>query len=298
MKTISQMGESGFIQEISKILKRKTPQVLCGLGDDAAVLRFANQKILFTTDALLEGVHFDWRYCRAFLLGRKALSVNLSDIAAMGGKPKWAVISLAVPPNTSLKILREFYLGLQSCAREFDVEIVGGDTDQSKNGWKITVALIGEASHPIYRSGAKVGDEIWVTGCLGKSIQNPVPRVQEGQALAKHHLASSLIDISDGFLLDLEHLCKASRVGAQVYAEKIPKLSQISLEKALTRGEDYELIFTASPKRRKKLEKIFGRFETKLTCVGEVILKKNGVIVLDQKGQAIKISKKGYSHFS
>ena len=139
---LKKLGELKLIEKVKQIFSASSPDVLCGIGDDTAVLKFGNKKLLFTIDALLEKVHFNWKWTNPYLLGRKSLSVNLSDIAAMGGVPLFAVISLAIPPHEKVEKVLEFYRGLKSCARQFKVKIVGGDTDRSLSGWKITIALI------------------------------------------------------------------------------------------------------------------------------------------------------------
>ena len=333
MKTLSQIGESRLIHDISKILKPRDPSVVRGIGDDAAVLKFGNKILLLTTDALLESVHFDWRYTDPYRLGRKSLAVNLSDIAAMGGRPRWAVLSIALPPRASLKSVREFHRGVKAIADEFGVSIVGGDTDRSLDGWKITVTLVGEVERPIYRRGAKPGDQIWVTGFLGCSALgrellrrggrrqevggrrgrkfivahlDPFPRVREGQMLAKEKFATSLIDVSDGLLLDLEHLCQASKLGARISWDQVPLASGYlplceEMRKdpralALSGGEDYELLFTALPKDEETIRQQFRRLGTKVSCLGEIV-RGEGVRILDEKHRPLKIKRKGFEHF-
>ena len=332
MKTLSQIGEIKLIQKIAQILKTKDPSVLRGIGDDAAVVKIGNKKLLLTTDALLESVHFDWQSADPYLLGRKSLAVNLSDIAAMGGVPRWALVSIAVPSRETLKRVLEFHRGLKSIAGEFGVSIVGGDTDRSPEGWKITIALAGEVDRPVERSGARVGDEIWVTGFLGSSALglellkkkmrvhgagiekkfisahlNPLPRVKEGRLLSNEKLATSLIDVSDGLLLDLGHLCEASRVGASISLHRVPlpkgflelckKLGKDPYVLALSGGEDYELLFTALPGQSEKVRNAFRKLRTPVTCIGEIVSRREGVRVFGEKGRPIKIAKKGYQHF-
>ncbi len=342
-KTIDTLGETRLIRELSHLLPTNSSDLLLGIGDDTAVIRFGNKNLLFTTDALLENVHFDWRYTDPYLLGRKSLSVNLSDIAAMGGIPRWAVISLALPSKTSWHALRRFYEGLSACAKEFGVGMVGGDTDRSKGGWKITIAIIGEARHPICRSGAKAKDQIWVTGDLGASalalkllshasffrkredqkkkkprapVSNneflkthfdPAPRVLEGQAISQQKLATSMTDVSDGLLLDLEHLCTESKVGAKIRADLIPlkkshkdlahSMKLNSLELALSGGEDYELLFTARPENHQKIKRTFEKLKTPVHCIGEMVSKPKSIQVIDKNGKRIEMNKKGYLHF-
>ena len=356
------LNEKEIVEVCSSIFASKNKSVLQGIGDDAAVLKFGNRKLLATTDSLQEKIHFDWKYTSPYFLGRKALAVNLSDIAAMGGKPLWALLSIAIPsfthagrgdatggphfcqsasggPNlgvrsgrTRSRILNDFFRGLQSCAKEFGVSIVGGDTDHSLKDWKITITLLGEVENPICRKGAKVGDDIWVTGFLGcsalgleilrkseacfaltkdnkKFIEahlNPPPRVLVGGVLSKNKLAHAMIDVSDGLLLDLERLCEASKVGAEIEWENIPLSSGFvelcqDLKKnpkvlALSGGEDYELLFTAPVRNRKKIESLLKKTKTPICRVGKIISGKK-VRVLDKKQNEIILNKKGYSHF-
>ncbi len=333
---LSEIGELNFIEKIKKVFSTSASHILCGIGDDTAVLKFGNRNLLFTTDALLEKIHFDWKYTNPYLLGRKSLSVNLSDIAAMGGKPRFAVISLAIPANESLQKIEKFYLGIRDCAKQYKTSMVGGDTDRSKDGWKITIALIGEVKKPVYRSGAKIGDQIWVTGhpgfsALGLNLlrahllspslqrrglgggqftevhQNPTPRIKEGKILSEKNLTSAMIDISDGLLLDLQQICSASKVGAKIYSDALPlsevfkstskKLKLDPIQLALTGGEDYELLFTSPQKNEKNLVRTFKKLKTSLHCIGKITPQNQGVKVIDARGNEIKFKQKGFSHF-
>ncbi len=289
-------SEHDFIRKFSKIFHAKKKDLLCGIGDDAAVLQFGNKKLLMTTDSLQEHIHFEWKSTSAFLLGRKSLAVNLSDIAAMGGNPLWAVVAVAIPVHEKFSRIQNFFQGIQSIAKEFGVSIVGGDTDHSKKDWKITLTLLAEVKNPVYRSGAKVGDDIWVTGFLGIASANPSPRVKAGRILSQKKIPHAMIDISDGFLLDLEHLCEASGCGAQVLASALP-VKKKPLALALSRGEDYELLFAASPQKRNEILNIFRNIKTKVTRVGEVVSKSKGISVLNSHGHKIQFSHKGYQHF-
>lgn len=325
--------ERDLIQFASRNFHSKNASILYGIGDDAAVLKLGNKKLLITTDSLQEHIHFEWKYTSAFLLGRKSLAVNLSDIAAMGGRPLWAVLALAIPRHERKDRVQKFMKGLQFSARQQGVFIVGGDTDHSQKDWKITITLLGEAKHPIYRNGAKVGDDIWVTGFLGcsalgleilrkgeayfartKNVKkfinahlNPPPRVSAGRVLSKNKLAHSMIDVSDGCLLDLERLCEASHVGAEIEWENVPLNSGFlelcqDLKKnpqvlALSGGEDYELLFAASPKKRNEIIKKFRAIKTKVSRVGHITSKSKGISVLDSHGQKMIFSYQGYQHF-
>lgn len=289
------LTEKKLLEFFSRIFYQKKTDILCGIGDDAAVLEFGNKKLLITTDSLQEHIHFEWKNTSAFLLGRKSLAVNLSDIAAMGGKPLWAVLAVAFPRHEKKNRILDFMKGLQSSAREFGVSIVGGDTDHAKKDWKITITLLGEVKNPVYRRGAKVGDDLWVTGVLGMAPENPCPRIKAGLLLSEKRLAHAMIDISDGFLLDLEHLCKASSCGAQVFASTLP-VKKKALAIALSRGEDYELLFSASSQKRKEIEKLFKKNKTPVHRVGKIISGKK-VQVLDENQKEIVFKQKGYSHF-
>ncbi len=314
---LKQIGE----QKLHRLLKTwagvsKFP-VKKGIGDDAAVLEWGSKKILLTTDSLEEKLHFDFRYTSPILLGQKALSVNLSDIAAMGGTPNVALLALSIPPRAPLQQLKEFYKGFLQQAKKFQVQLVGGDLDASPKGWRINVTLMGETIRPVYRSGAKLGDEIWVTGELGnsamglkllqqkkKAIQNfkrahlsPNPRVKEGMALSEKKLAHAMIDVSDGLLLDLERLCEASQVGAEIDAELIPRHSSCPLNFALAGGEDYELLFTASSRNAEKIQKIFRNLRTPVSKIGKIVDRKNKVRVLNAQKKPLRFQTKGFCHF-
>lgn len=325
------LSEEEIIQWIAKSGSEGSARIVRGIGDDAAVLSFQG-KLVATCDALQEGIHFDWKYAPARQLGRKALAVNLSDVAAMGGRPLWALLSLALPAAEKKARIRGFIQGLHSMARESGVCIVGGDTDRSPSGWKIAITLLGEVEGPIYRSGAKPGDDLWVSGFLGCSAlglellrlrpssrprgkevrrfmeahSDPSPRLALGGALSKEGLARSMIDVSDGLLLDLERLCAASKVGARVEWASIPlapsfaalcgKVGKSPASLALTGGEDYELLFTASPRYRKKIEALSRQIGLSLRRIGGIVRGK-GVKVLDEAGKPLSFSRKGYGHF-
>ena len=214
--------------------------ILCGIGDDAAVLQ-TGENLLVTTDQLVEGVHFKREYASLEQIGRKAISVNISDIAAMGGNPKWAVLCLALPRALSLREIQNLVKGIVDGAASFGVKIVGGDLSCAES-IAISLTLLGDApSSPLLRSGARVGDQIWVTGTLGDSAAglealkrelsapfligkhlNPSPRLEEGQILSKKGLARSLMDLSDGLGSDLNRLCRESGVGARIYSARLP----------------------------------------------------------------------------
>lgn len=325
---LKDLGEFGLI---ARIAGRVNPRsgVEVGIGDDAAVTRpTGGCFMLTTTDMLVEGVHFDLSFCDPVKLGRKSLSVNLSDIAAMGGKPRYFLLSMAIPPSFPVAFLDGFTKGMLQRADEFDVGLIGGDTSSSKGGLVLSVTVIGEQrpERIIQRNGAKPGDLIFVTGTLGDSALgmellkrgeqggsaaerhlDPSPRVWEGLALAAARIPTAMIDISDGLAADLEHILENSSVGARLDVQKIPlstffrekyvSLSDEALSLALAGGEDYELLFTAPFSRKDEVYSLLAQFNTAVTLIGE-ITSGSGLFLTDEEGREYKIAKKGYNHFS
>ncbi len=324
---LSELGEIGFLKKIEASLPLSDKSVLLGIGDDAAAVRVSKGKtLLATTDLLTEGIHFDLRYTSFFQLGAKALLVNISDIAAMGGIPKYALIAIAVPDNIKAEDLSELYRGIKKTASSYNVSIIGGDTSGSKNSLTINITLLGEAKQGniVMRGGARPGDKIFVTGTLGDSsaglellkkgkrngylIQRhllPIPRVKEGVFLSKNRLATSMIDISDGLSTDLNHICRMSRVGAIIYEDKIPlskELKKADLKKsplhyALSGGEDYELLFTVNEKNVIKIYSAITKNKISATMIGEITERKRGMLLIDRKGRQMSLLPTGFNHF-
>ncbi len=255
---INQLGEFGLIDLIRRQLKVDS-KVIRGIGDDTAVLPYTKDKyLLFTTDMMAEDVHFS-RRMKPQEVGHKALACNISDIASMGGLPTFAVVSIALPKNLSVQYVKGLYQGMQKIASQFGVNIVGGDTIKSDK-IVINVALLGEVkkSRLVTRDGAKAGDLVFVTGYLGGAFKSNkhlrfTPRVEQAQFLVKNFKPSAMMDLSDGLAGDLSHILKASRVGVQLWNEEIPRVQRCSLKQALTDGEDFELLFTLSQVKAKKL---------------------------------------------
>ena len=247
--------------------------MLTGVGDDCAVLRGGgkNHFLLFKTDAVVEGVHFTASE-RPELIGRKALARALSDLAAMGASPLAAVITLGVSKGEPVRRLRSIYRGIERVAKKYHVNLVGGETTRAAQLF-LNVALLGECRgyRPVLRSGARAGDLIFVTGRLGatRARRHLVfePRLAEGQWLARHKLASSLMDLSDGLGADLPRLARASGVSFQLDFTAIPRARGATLLAALNDGEDYELLFTTKPSHAKTLKKKWP-FATPLHCIG------------------------------
>ncbi|HVW03164.1 MAG TPA: thiamine-phosphate kinase [Planctomycetaceae bacterium] len=273
-------GEFGLIEWIRRRVSAH-PALDIGIGDDAAVLNWPAEKTLVTVDMLMEGVDFTFPEASPEQVGRKALAVNLSDIAAMGGKPVAAVVSVALPRRHGAELAQRLQQGIEQRAREFDVALAGGDTNSWGGPLVISITVLGEPSArgPVLRSEARAGDWILVTGEFGGSIAGHhlefTPRVREGQLLAENYDVHAMIDVSDGLAADLHHILDESRVGATLYADRIPisaaALATIDnktpLEHALSDGEDFELIFTVAAETAQGLLAT-PPFDTPLTHIG------------------------------
>lgn len=292
-------------------LRQRTPtdaRVLLGPGDDTAVLRSpTNAAWLVTTDMLLEGAHFRLAEVAPRQVGRKAMAVNLSDIAAMAGRPVAAVASLGLPRSGGQKLAGEVYLGMRELADAFETTIIGGDTNSWDGGLVISVTVMGEVTErgPVTRGGARPGDWLLVTGPLGGSILGKhldfTPRVREGLELHRHASLHAMIDISDGLAADVAHICEESRCGAVLHAEAIPiseAARQINdgrspLEHALGDGEDFELAFAVSPEDGEKLLREQPVKGIRLTRVGECV---ESGLWLEEGGQRKPLAPLGYRH--
>jgi thiamine-monophosphate kinase len=292
-------------------LRRQTPSaasVLVGPGDDTAVLKPPSRPMLVTTDMLLEGSCFQLD-AGPRRIGRKAIAVNLSDIAAMAGVPTAAVVSVGLPRTGGRELAEGLYLGMREIADAFDVPLVGGDTNSWDGPLSISVTMLGEATDrgPVLRSGARVGDWILVTGPLGGSILGHhldfTPRVRE--ALALHQAADlhAMIDLSDGLAKDMHHICEESRCGAVLFADAIPvtaaarELSardgRSPLDHALSDGEDFELVFTVSPGDGERLLREQPVAGVTLVRIGEIL--ETGYW-LEQAGRRTPLEPRGYEH--
>lgn len=318
---LKEIGEFGLIERLKAF---EALGVLRAIGEDCAVFSFEGGTLLFTADTLVEGVHFEKKYASPWHIGFKALSVNLSDIAACGGKPLFYLVTLTVSPEEEVGFVEELYKGMREAGEKFGAGLVGGDLSRDDR-LSVTVALLGiaEGGKWIPRDGAKVGQWVYVSGHLGESalglkllemgqkegpfVQRhllPEPRVALGLELARGSLASAMIDISDGFLKDLEHLLKASGVGAEVYVDKLPISEPMKemakaygmdpLELALSGGEDYELLFT-SPLPEEVLRKLGDKLGVPLTAVGRTI---PSGLTLIRNGDVLSFEgKRGFDHF-
>lgn len=328
---LKDVGEFGLIDLIKQDTINDPGTVITGIGDDAAVLLPTPRQLqLITTDMLVENIHFDLTTTTAMQLGYKAVAVNLSDIAAMGGAPRHAVVSIALPRHTAVDFVLNLYNGMKEICREYGVNIVGGDTVSSPGGLVINVAVMGEVepAHLVKRSGAKPGDIVAVTNVLGNSSAGlallsrgeweeynfswplvtshltPRPLVRTGQLLAAHG-ATSMDDVSDGLASELHEIAQASNVSIRVVKECIPLspeireaaavLGQEPLDYALYGGEDFQLLFTMEPGQFALINSIDPG--AVITKIGEVLPAGDGVTLLDETGRSHKLEPRGYNHF-
>ena len=302
------MGEFDYIAW----LRSRTaghPRVAVGPGDDCAVVNTTpGVPWLVTTDMLMEGSHFVLADAGPHRVGRKAMAVNLSDIAAMGGSPVAAVVSVALPRAGTQQLAEQLYHGLRSVADPFGTAIVGGDTNTWDGGLVIAVTLFGEPGPqgPIRRSGALTGDWLMVTGPLGGSLLGKQfdfkPRVREAMALQEHVRVHAMIDISDGLAADVNHLCEESRCGATLRAESIPVSDaahqmndgRSPLEHALADGEDFELAFAVAADDGERLLHTQPVPGINLCHVGEFVAA-IGMTLIDN-GRRRALPPTGYTH--
>ncbi|MCP4648985.1 MAG: thiamine-monophosphate kinase [PVC group bacterium] len=303
MKTLKQTGEFKFIKVVSSLCKNDK-SVFKGIGDDTAVINSSRDKYsLFTTDTLLEDVHFK-RTQIPQQIGHKAIACSISDIAAMGGIPEYALVSVGFPQDIGIKFAKKMYSGILKTAGCFGVSVVGGDTVCSK---KIMLSIFVSGTvrrkNLVMRSGAKQGDAIFVTGKLGGSAKGRhlkfIPRVEESNWLVANFKINSMIDISDGLVQDLGHILEESKVGALVIEGNVPvSLQARNVEDAYYQGEDFELLFTVSARNAKRLKQKWPFKKTvKLTCIGKIKNKKFGLKVENKNGNIEELKQGGYQHF-
>jgi len=298
---------------IQRYFSRPARHALHGVGDDAALLRTdAAAELAVATDMLLEGRHFA-KGAEPRALGHKALAVNLSDMAAMGATPRWATLALALP-HANEDWIAAFADGFYALAERFDVDLIGGDT--TRGPLTICVAILGEvpAGLALMRSGARPGDDIWVSGELGGAayalhdagnaaaalrLRQPEPRVELGQRL--RGIAHAAIDVSDGFAQDLGHILERSGVGAVVHYALLPKFScddaQLQQRCVLAGGDDYELLFTAPQSARRELEALSAALRLALTRVGSIRPGEAKLQLLDALGKSMAAGR-GFDHFA
>ena len=283
------MGELEWINYLRKKVK-PAKDLLVGVGDDCAVIKAGSQKLLLKSDLFIEGVHFNRKRISFEDISKRAVARVLSDFAACGGEPKFIGVSLGAPRGLDKRYLKQILNGILKLSKQYKFSLVGGDTSSSEQ-LILDVWGVGSCRKPILRSGAKLGDYIFITGKLGKrSFNKPfAPRIKESQYLVKNFKINSMIDISDGFVLDLYRVLKLSKKGAILDKKSIPLTNG---DKDLYRGEDYELIFTID---KRETEKKINSLKKKFYCVGRVLSVKSGYKIKDNN-KVSKVGVKGYTH--
>lgn len=333
---LQRLGEFGLIDRLTRLCPTAAPRLRVGVGDDAAgLMPRPGTELLVTTDVLVEGVDFNlsvWPFER---LGEKALVVNLSDIAAMGGRPVAFFVALSLPARARVRDAEALYRGLGRAARRYGVVLAGGDVSAAPC-WSIAVTVIGEVARgrALTRSGARPGDLLCVTGTLGDSAaglsllsrgprvprgfsrsharwlidrhQRPTPRLEIGARLAQQRLATSAIDLSDGLAADVRRLCEASGVGVEIDLSALPlskalrayaaALRRDPVAYALGGGEDFELLVTVSRKHLGRVQRL-ARGMIPVAVIGRVTPSRRGLSVIDARGQRHALPRAGYEHF-
>jgi thiamine-monophosphate kinase len=335
--SISELGEFGLIERITKDIQLKNSSTVKGVGDDAAILDFKDKQVVMSSDLLTEGVHFNLMYAPLKHLGYKAVIVNLSDVYAMNAIPKQITVNVALSGKFSVEAVDELYAGIHLACQKYGVDLVGGDTTSSLTGLTISITVLGEVEKDaaVLRSGAKPNDLLCVTGDLGGAYmglqllerENEVfkvnPKMQpkmEGydyilerqlKPEARQDIVSafqkleikptSMIDISDGLSSEIMHLCKNSKVGCNLYEEKIPMDEQTKqmaeemninpLVAALNGGEDYELLFTISQSDYEKI-----KTDPDFTIIGHMTESSEGTNLITNAGSAIPLEAQGWNH--
>ncbi|HEY7087247.1 MAG TPA: thiamine-phosphate kinase [Tepidisphaeraceae bacterium] len=336
----SKIREFDLIAALNRRYGTTGSGIVRGIGDDAAVIASSRtRRYLLTTDLLAEGIHFNCRTAAFTDIGFRAAIANLSDIAAMGGTPEYVLVSLAMPRGSTGRQVEQFYQGMMAACRPHRVKLIGGDTSASKDGWFVNIMLIGscDSGRILFRSGARAGDDLYVTGTLGDSraglhllhamrdrtrarcltaaqrrflIQRhlrPAARIREGRWLSKARWATAAIDLSDGLSGDLRHLCEASGVGAIVEPASLPMsaacrryalcLKQGPEALALAGGEDYELLFTVPARLRNRFERAAAHQPLRISRVGRMTPAKEGLRVMLPDGRRRPLPLSSYEHF-
>ena len=334
--SLSQLGEFGLIDHLTKNFDVKQTSTLKSIGDDAAVLDFGSKKAVVSTDLLIEGVHFDLAYMPLRHLGYKAVVVNVSDICAMNAKATQITVSVAVSNRFPLEALEELFDGIALAAKFYNVDVIGGDTTSSQKGLIISITALGEANQAelVYRNGAQVSDLLVVTGDLGSAYMGLQVLEREKQVFpvnpnnqpdldaysylierqlkpeARHDIKelleklelqpTSMIDISDGLSSEIIHICKQSKVGCNLYEEKIPVDPQFinvceefnidSTTVAINGGEDYELLFTI---KMEDFDKIKGN--PNFTVIGHMVQESEGIHLISRANTKIPLKARGWN---
>lgn len=336
---IATLGEFRLIERLTGDITPLRESTVRGIGDDAAILNYSGRRTLVTTDLLLEGIHFDLVYVPLKHLGYKAAVVNFSDIYAMNGRPEQITVSLGISRRFSVEELESFYSGLRLACEIYGVDIVGGDTTSSLTGFTISITCVGSADDNkiVYRNGARDSDLLYVSGDLGASYMGlqllerekaawdgsgdfqpdfagreyllerqlkPEARKDVIKALEENAiLPTAMIDLSDGLSSDLLHICKQSRVGCQVYEERLPIDYQTAMMAetfnmnvttvALNGGEDYELLFTVPLTLHEQMNAVPG-----VHLIGHITKPEQGCYLVTRDGQEMQLRAQGWNHLA
>ncbi len=328
---LGEVGEFNFIDRIAALTGHSGAEVLVGIGDDAAVLDTGSpEKLIVTTDAMVEGVHFRTEWLTYEEIGWRAMAACLSDIAAMGARPVATFASVALPADLDADLALDLTRGLAKCAEACGTALVGGDCAASPQRIFIDVMAVGTAKEPWLRSGAQPGDVLMVTGCLGdaaaavamlsngqqrdaiaghllNSFVRPGPRLREAATLAESEIVRAALDISDGLVQDAGHLAKQSNLGIRINSQTVPisdncrqaalALDCDALQWGLAGGEDFELLLAMSEDGAEEAAQLLrDGCGTNLTVIGQIV-EGDGVTVLDANGQEIPVPRAGWDHF-
>lgn len=318
------LEEKALVEAIRRDFGQAPSGLVLGIGDDAAVIKTRGINFVVTKDMLIEDVHFVLRHHPPKLLGRKSLNVNLSDLAAMGAIPKYALLGLGLPVRSETSWIEAFFSGLYSAAREFGVSLIGGDITRAHKV-TVSVTLLGEGKNVVRRDGAKPGHTLFVSGPLGEARQgmllakkgiqpgknrrqnrmlkaflDPKPQIALGGELARMKLASAMIDISDGLSIDLIRICEESGCGAEILLDRMPVSKELKAMQrraddfALNGGEDYQLLFSVPEKKIDSLSRLGKKFA--LSAIGKMI-KEKGIFLIDRRGRRKKLLPNPWRHF-
>lgn len=333
---IAEIGEFSLIERVQRLVAIERPDIVVGIGDDVAVLgEEGDDLLLATVDSQVEEVHFLRARITPAQLGRRALAINVSDIAAMGGRPLYALVSLVLPNDLELAWVEDLYRGLRAEADRCGVALIGGNMARSPGGICIDVTVLGRVRREqlLLRSGARPGDQILVTGQLGDSAAGlrllreaapapvapehaallerhltPTPRLREAGIIAQARRATAMIDVSDGLSSDIGHICARSGVGVRLWAARLPisaaaraiagAAGVLPWQMALSGGEDYELCFTAPPAAADELAAAIVRETgTPVTVVGEIVPVEEGRRLVLPDGTEVALEARGWEHF-
>jgi thiamine-monophosphate kinase len=332
-------SEFGLIRLLKAQVAKPDREVFMGIGDDSAILKTSSSVwTVITTDLLAEGIHFDPARSSFEDIGYRAAVANLSDIAAMGGTPRFMLVALAIPQTCSMRKIQRLYRGMMQAGNPYRVSLVGGDTSASQRGLFLSITLTGivKPGQALLRSGARIGDRLYVTGTLGDSRaglelltnsrrkgfsamkpaqsrwlvarhHRPSARIAEGRWLVKQGLATAAIDVSDGLSGDVRHLCEESGVGVEIVAASLP-LSRACRayaaahhvdpqHLALQGGEDYELLFTVPSAKQSRFERLAASTTFRFTCIGSITHKRSGLRMRTDTGTTKILPITSYEHF-